>query len=115
MIEEVTRRQAVEAAALTGALALTGLAKGAPTGDKKAKQEFDEKAERQHMLACGFTDAEADCWMQVAKAAGNFFNLPKLHPMDEHEVAQAIHIIQNKLLSRPTYRRYKGLPQGEKK
>jgi hypothetical protein len=26
--------------------------------------------------------------------------------MDDHEVAHAIHVIQNKLLGRPTYRKY---------
>ena len=35
--------------------------------------------------------------------------LPKLHDMDTHEVAHAIHVIQHKLLSRPVYRRYKEL------
>ena len=29
-----------------------------------------------------------------------------MHAMDAQEVAMAIHVIQNKLLSRPTYRRY---------
>jgi hypothetical protein len=60
------------------------------------------------------TDAEADCWVTVARAAGQFFELPKLHPMDDHEVAHAIHVIQHKLLSRPTYRKYKELAKGEK-
>jgi hypothetical protein len=52
------------------------------------------------------TEAEADCWELAAKLAGAFFALPKLHPMDNQEVATAIHVIQNKLLSRPTYRKY---------
>jgi hypothetical protein len=104
---DLTRRQAVGAAASAGVLAFAGLAPGAPTADNKAKSEFDEKAERQHVLACGLTEAEADCWIFVAQAAGKFFELPKLHPMDDHEVAHAIHVIQHKLLSRPVYRRYK--------
>ena len=33
-------------------------------------------------------------WARVAKAAGSFFDLPELLPMDEHEVAHAIHVIQ---------------------
>jgi hypothetical protein len=35
--------------------------------------------------------------------------------MDDQEVAQAIHIIQHKLLSRPAYREYKGMGREEKK
>jgi hypothetical protein len=35
--------------------------------------------------------------------------------MDDHEVAQAIHVIQHKILGRPAYRRYKELTKGEKK
>ena len=44
-----------------------------------------------------------------AQAAATFFELPKLHPMDDHEVAHAAHVIQSKLLSRPAYRRYREL------
>ena len=57
--------------------------------------------------AAGFTDDEADCWAMLAKAVGKFFELPELHPMDKTEVATACHVIQNKLLSRPTYRKYR--------
>jgi hypothetical protein len=32
--------------------------------------------------------------------------------MDDHEVAHAIHVIQNKLLGRPAYRQYLKLAQG---
>ena len=59
------------------------------------------------------TEAEADCWEAIAKAAGKFFDLPKLHPMDDQEIAQAIHIVQNKLLGRPTYRRYLEMAKAE--
>jgi hypothetical protein len=83
--------------------------------EEKPKPETDDKAERQRVIACGLTKAEADCWVAVAAAAGKFFDLPKLHPMDDHEVAQAIHVIQHKLLSRPAYRKYKELAKGEKK
>lgn len=62
--------------------------------------------DRERVLAVGMTEEEADCWELAAKTAGAFFALPKMHPMDDQEVAQAIHVIQNKLLSRPTYRRY---------
>jgi hypothetical protein len=113
MREDVTRREAVGAAAR--AVALAGLTPTPAAADGQANPAFDEKAERQRVIACGLTDAEADCWVAVAQAAGKFFGLPKLHPMDDHEVAQAVHVIQHKLLSRPAYRRYKELAQGKKK
>ena len=53
--------------------------------------------------------------MLIAQAAGKFFALPRLHPMDAQKVAQAIHVVQHKLLSRPAYRRYKELAKGQKK
>ena len=110
-MDEITRRRVLGVAAAAGA----ALGAAPAAGADKPAQEFDEKAERQRVIACGMTEAEADCWVQVAKAAGAFFALPKLHPMDEHEVAVAIHVIQNKLLGRPTYRKYKGGAGVEKK
>jgi hypothetical protein len=62
--------------------------------------------ERERMMSLGFTEEEAECWMLAASVAGKFFILPDLHPMDDHEVAHAIHVVQSKLLSRPVYRRY---------
>ena len=71
------------------------------------KQEGDELSEDQKfVIAAGMTEAEADCWKKVAAAAGSFFELPELHPTDKEEVATAIHVLQNKLLGRPTYRKY---------
>jgi len=35
------------------------------------------------------------------------------HPMDDHEVAHAIHVIQHKLLARPTYRKYLEMAKAE--
>lgn len=66
----------------------------------------EKDKDRMAVMSAGFTEAEADCWKQTAKAAAAFFALPELHPMDDHEVASAIHVIQNKLLGRPTYRKY---------
>src|SRR6478752_1525832 len=110
-MDDINRRQVVGAAAVAGALALAGRA----AGEDKPKDGFDEKVERQRVMAVGLTEAEADCWVAVAVAVGKFFDLPKLHPMDDHEVAQAVHIIQHKLLSRPAYRKYKGMGRDEKK
>src|SRR5688572_16074657 len=99
-MDEITRRAALAAAAGAAVLAVPGV--GA------AQEKYDEKADRERVIAAGMTEAEADCWVLVAKAVGKFSGLPKLHPMDEHEVAVAVHVIQNKLLSRPTYRKYTG-------
>lgn len=121
-----TRREAL--AATTGVLALTGFAHAEQ--DEKPKPEMlkegrrkptpqeeeqSAKADRRRVIACGMTEAEADCWEAIAKAAGKFFDLPKLHPMDDQEVAQAIHVVQNKLLGRPTYRKYLEIAKAEAK
>lgn len=59
--------------------------------------------DRERVIACGLTDDEADCWELAATLARKLFELPKLHQMDDREVAHAIHVIQNKLLGdRPT-------------
>jgi hypothetical protein len=114
-MEEITRRDAVGLGTLAGALTLIGLTPTQATSQEKKKIEFDEKADRARVIECGMTETEADCWELIAKAAGKFFELPELHPMDKQEVAQAIHIVQNKLLSRPTYRKYLELAKGKKK
>ncbi|HVC98978.1 MAG TPA: hypothetical protein VND64_35265 [Pirellulales bacterium] len=88
------------------AFEVAGFIPNAAADDDKPNNELEEKAERQRVIACGLTEAEADCWVLVSKSAAKFFELPKLHPMDDHEVAHATHIVQSKLLSRPTYRKY---------
>jgi hypothetical protein len=85
------------------AISATGGAADAADGDEAAERKLD----RDCVLASGMTEAEADCWELAAKLAGKFFELPEMHPMDKQEVATAIHVIQYKLLSRPTYRKYK--------
>lgn len=62
--------------------------------------------EKSRALAIGMDEAEADCWVQVAEVARAFFRLEVIHPMDNQEVAAAIHVIQDKLLCRPAYRKY---------
>ena len=113
-MEQPTRRRVVSAAALAGAAALTGLTQ-ATTAQDAPKPPADDIAERQRMANCGLTEAETDCWLLISKAAGKFFELPKLHAMDDAEVAQAVHIVQNKLLSRPTYRKYLENAKAQKK
>jgi hypothetical protein len=102
---EPTRRGAF---ALTGAAGLVGALGPAPTNGAADERAVDEqlKKDRTFVLAAGMTEAEADCWELAARTAGKYFALPELHPMDRQEIASAIHVIQNKLLSRPTYRRY---------
>ena len=94
-MDELTRRNAFQLAAA----AALGAAPAAAAADPL-------KADRERVVAAGMTEAEADCWEAVARAAGKFFELPKLHPMDAAEVATAVHVIQHKLLARPTYRKY---------
>jgi hypothetical protein len=101
-MDELTRRGALQRTAGVGLLAAFLPGEGAQGEGPDVPKE-----EREHVLAVGMTEGEADCWVLAANLAGRFFALPELHPMDKQEVATAIHVIQNKLLSRPTYRRYR--------
>lgn len=92
---ELTRREALRQATTPGML-------GALADDEGPVPATD----REFVIAAGMTEAGADCRAKVAEAAGAFLELPELHPMDEAEVATAIHVVQDKLLARPTYRRY---------
>jgi hypothetical protein len=96
----MSRRDALKLATATGAAA------SIPALNAAAQDAPQANADRGFVLAAGMTEGEADCWEFAAKTAGAFFALPEMHPMDAQEVASAIHIIQNKLLSRPTYRKY---------
>ena len=71
--------------------------------------------DRERIIAAGLTEEEAECWELAATLAGKFFQLPPVHSSnfarnqketDNHEVAHAMHVIQNKLLARPAYRQY---------
>ena len=92
---------------LRGAAALGVLGAFATSADASAQDPGEApKSDRDFVMAAGLTEAEADCWKATAEAAALFFALPELHSMDRQEVASAIHILQNKLLGRPTYRKY---------
>ncbi len=97
------RREAI-LSALTAGVAAVGLTEAA---NQRQEAEYDSEKDRKNVLSAGFTEKEADCWEHAARCAGAFFELPEMHPMDQQEVATAIHVIQNKLLSRPTYRKYR--------
>jgi hypothetical protein len=103
-VSDVTRRDALKMVPATGLVAMAGGA--ADVKDANAQENEQDKADRKRVMAAGLTADEADCWELTGKAAGKFFALPKLHVMDDHEVAHAIHIIQHKLLARPAYRKY---------
>lgn len=100
-MDRLTRRSALLAAggSLTACLI--------PWKAEAAGQKDRWAIEREKALACGLTEAEAESWMLVAQAAARLLDLPILHPMDEQEITQAIHVLQYKLLSRPAYRRYR--------
>lgn len=100
----VVKTGAVLASALLASAPLQ--AGDAPQGEKEDAANHPPSADRKAIMAAGLNAEEADCWAAIAKAAGAFFELEELHPMDKAEVANAVHIIQNKLLSRPTYRTY---------
>jgi hypothetical protein len=103
--DELTRRGLLAGAALVSGGALLGaLAPAAQAQDEK--QEPDMDRDRGFVMGAGMTAEEAEAWRLAGELAGAFFALPELHPMDKQEVATAIHVVQNKLLSRPTYRKY---------
>lgn len=104
-MSELTRRAAIGAAAATALL----------PGEAAADDSPAEKADRQRMIASGMTEAEAECWVLVARAAGKLLQLPKLHTMDDHEWAHAIHVLQHRLMARPVYRKYLELAKAEAK
>lgn len=106
---ELTRRNVLQ---MTAGLGVLGLPAAAVAAED---DHFDAKAEKARVMDAGLTAEEADCWVTVAEAAGSFSKLPKLHPMDAGEVATAIHVIQHKLLARPTYRKYLERAKAESK
>jgi hypothetical protein len=114
-MDDASRRDVLGAVALVGAVALNGLTPGVASADDKTSVTEDEKHDRQRVLACGFTEAEADCWVLLGRTAGKFLELPKLHVMDDHEISHAIHLLQYRLLSRPAYRQYKPPADAAKK
>jgi hypothetical protein len=106
MVSQIlSRRTAILAGIGTaGVLAATLPIETANAQQDGATEETDK--DQAAVREAGMTEDEAKCWKLIAEAAGVFFKLPELHPMDRSEVATAIHIVQNKLLARPTYRKY---------
>ena len=106
MNDEASRRHFLGSVGL-----LTVIAPAAAGEDKQVDRQAQE---RERVQALGMTEAEAKAWVVTAEAAGAFFTLPELHPMDRQEVATALHVVQNKLLSRPAYRQYLAKAKPEK-
>jgi len=98
------RLLAAGAAAAGGGALFAALAPAA--AQDAAKDDVDTDRDRGFVMGAGMTAGEAEAWRLAGELAGAFFALPELHPMDKQEVASAIHVVQNKLLSRPTYRKY---------
>ena len=110
-MSELTRRDALKFAALgSGVISIAAMAHAADDQEKSDPGSRD----RQFVMGAGMTEGEANCWELAAKTAGAFYALPELHPMDKQEITMAIHVIQNKLLSRPTYRKYLELAKAAK-
>jgi hypothetical protein len=108
-MDDVTRRAALKLAATAGVVLAAGQVGSATAVDDKDKDKDKSKpdpTDRQRVIEAGLTEDEADVWELTAQLAGKFFKLPKLHVMDDHEITHAIHVLQYRLLSRPTYRRY---------
>lgn len=108
-MQDLTRRDALQKTAGAGA---SMVAAATPRAQPAPGPEEERRIDRKAVLASGLTEAEADCWVLAADLAGKLFGLPQLHPMDKQEIADAIHVIQYRLLSRPTYRKYKDAVKG---
>jgi hypothetical protein len=104
-MDELNRRDVLHRTAGLGLITALTLEGEAAAADNKRDEE--RKLDRACVLASGLTEAEADCWELAGELAGKLLDLPELHPMDRQEIAQTIHVIQYRLLSRPTYRKYK--------
>ena len=104
-MDELNRRDVLQRTAGLGLIAALVLDGEAAAADQERDEE--RKLDRACVLASGMTEAEADCWELAGELAGKLLHLPELHPMDRQEMSQVIHVIQYRLLSRPTYRKYK--------
>ncbi len=107
-MDELTRRQMLKATSVAGVLLGTG---ASALARKKALVQERFLLERDFVMEAGMTEAEADCWDDASAFAGAYL---RLTPMDsDHEHIHAIHVLQEKLMVRPTYRRYLAAKGGE--
>jgi hypothetical protein len=68
-----------------------------------------ELKDRKRVLSVGFTDDEADTWLSINRGAAKMLSLPELHPSDRKDIADAVHILQDRLMLRPAYKKYRQL------
>lgn len=61
----------------------------------------------------GLDPAEASALLLTEQLANVIMSLPELHESDKEEYATAIHSIQYRLFSRPTYRKYLSTVNGK--
>ncbi len=113
----LTRRQMLATASALTATATT-LSAALPEQKTEAKEHHwteGEKQDRQRVISSGMTEAEADAWELLVRAGAAIFALPQQHASTNAEIAQAIHVMQDKLLARPTYRKYLELARAQGK
>jgi hypothetical protein len=103
-MDEMTRRSILHGVTGAGLVALLAPGGSADAADEGEAEEL--KIVRESMLASGMTEAEAECVEFARQLTGKLFKLPEMSPMDKPEITLALHIIQNHLLSRPTYRKF---------
>lgn len=117
----MTRRAALRSAGVAGLTAAGVAAPGIAAADDKPQPkpappvppgpgparwtEFELK-DRRAVLAAGLSEAEADAWLLMNRAGAKLLALPSQHPSDLPDMVDAIHVIQNKLLARASYRKY---------
>ena len=105
-MSKINRRTAMTSAVVAGATAATASVATAQEAESTQDDKPKFTKDQTYIMEAGLDEKEADAWKKTAEAAAAFFALPELHPLDNKEVATAIHVIQNKLLGRPTYRKY---------
>jgi hypothetical protein len=105
-VQDISRRSVL--AGLAGVSLLTAsFSRGSePFNEPSSEPTNALSTDKERIMAAGLTDKEAETWRLTAETAKAFFELPVLHSMDSHEVASAIHVIQNKLLARPSFREH---------
>jgi len=64
----------------------------------------DQVDESQGLADYGMTNQEIELWKDLGAVAGQFLQLPTLHPSERNETVIEIHRLQNRLLSRPGLR-----------
>lgn len=64
----------------------------------------DQAGREARLAEYGMTSQEIRLWYALAEVAGQFLQLPTLHPNERAETVVEIHKLQNRLLARPGLR-----------